>query len=193
MKRIIYSLLVIVMIGCEAIKNLKPIGNVSSIQQVMLDSISLRKEFKTYSLNIPETWYSFKEVHGHIMHSPQVMQKRSANFYENNLYVKEYSLKVAKANNVKALFEYYHEKKKSFYPDIDFIPKKLLHENYGSYYLIKYGTSWSKTMLFTNIDVLFHYQNRNFILSYTSENKYYDEFIKEVEGIVNSFTIKELN
>ena len=60
------------------------------VQQVMLDSISLQKEFKTYSLVIPKTWYSYKEVHGHIMHSPKVMKKRSDNHYENNFYVFEY-------------------------------------------------------------------------------------------------------
>jgi hypothetical protein len=127
------------------------------------------------------------------MHSPKVMKSRRDNFYENNFYVTEYSHKVCRATSIENLFEYYRKKKNEFYPEIDFIPKKIQHKNYGTYYLIKYGTSWSKTMLFTNVDILFHYQDRNFVLSYISENMYYDEFIKDVEGIVKSFTIKKTN
>ena len=193
MRKIQLLVLVFVLFSCKAFKNIKSFRNVSPIQQVMLSDNSLQSELKTYSLKIPSSWYSFREVHGIVMHSPRVMKKRSDNFYENNFHVLEYFEKVCTATNIEELFEYYHAKKKGFYPEVDFIPKKLQHKNYGTYYLIKYGTSWSKIMLFTNIDILFHYKNRNFILSYVSENKYYDEFIKDVEGIVNSFTIKEPN
>lgn len=189
MKKLIVLFTLLLFVGCTAIKNLN--NNISPIQQVMLDSISLEKEFKTYSLKIPKAWYSYKEVHGLIMHSPKIMQKRSDNFHENNLYVTEYSSKETKANSIEALFEFYHKKLKGWYPALDFIPQKLEHEKYGEYYLIKYGTSWSKTMLFSNISILFHYKERNFMLHYTSENKYYDEFISYVEEIVKSFKIKE--
>ena len=80
---------------------------------------------------------------------------------------------------------------KGFYPKVSFIPQKLKHSKYGEYYLIKYGSFWPGKRKFTNIDILFHYKNRNFELRYISENKYYDEFIKDVEKMVNSFTIKE--
>jgi hypothetical protein len=187
MKKIIVFVVVFVFVGCS-VKNIR---NISPIQQAMLDSISLQKEMKTYSLKIPESWYTYKEVHGHIMHSPKVMQNRSDNFYENNFYVTELFPTETKAKSIKSLFEYYHKKMKGFYPKVSFIPQKLKHSKYGEYYLIKYGTSWTKKMLFTNIDVLFHYKNRNFELSYISENKYYDEFISDVEQIVKSFKIKE--
>ena len=187
MKKIIVFVIIFVLAGCYV----KGIRKKVPVQQVMLNGISLEKEMKTYTLEIPETWYSYRDVHGLIMHSPKVMQKRSDNFYRNNFYAFEYSFKETKAINIETLFEYYLKKKKEIYPNIVFTPKKMKHEKYGVFYLVKYGTSWSKVTLFTNIDVLFHYKNKNFELSYISENKYYDEFIKDVEGIIKSFTIKE--
>ncbi len=193
MRKVIYSLFLALFIGCTTIKNVKKF-TIPPVQQEMLDSISLEKEMKTYTLEIPKTWYSYKEVHGHIMHSPKVMQKRNTNFYANNLYVTELSQKETKAKSIEALFEYYHQKMKGFYPTIDFIPQKLNHKKYGKYYLIKYGNFFgNKNRPTTQIDLLFHYKNRNFELSYISENKYYDEFIKGVENIVKSFKIKEPN
>ena len=189
MRKWLLILLLIIIAGCHV----KGIRNISPVQQVILSGPSLEKEFKTYSLIIPKTWYSYKEVHGNIMHSPKVMRERSDNFYRNNFYAFDYSPKICKAKNIEALFEYYLKKKKEIYPNIVFTPKKMRHEKYGVFYLVKYGTSWSKETLFTNIDVLFHYKNKNFELSYTSENKYYDEFINDVEGIIKSFKIKEPN
>jgi hypothetical protein len=192
MKKILLIVIVCaIIVSCEAIKNVKPIRNISPVQQELLTGEDLENAYKTYTLQIPKTWYSFKEVHGHIMHAPKVMKKRSDNFYENNFYVTEYAAKVCNATSIEGLFEFYHNKMRRLYPNVAFVPQTFQHKEYGKYYLIKYGTSWSKKMLFTKIDVLFNYKNRNFILNYTSENKYYDEFIKEVEQIINSFKIKE--
>lgn len=188
-KRIV--IICLVFVSCEAIKRVKPIRDISPIQQELLTGEELAHAYKSYSLQIPQTWYSFRDVHGIIMHSPKVMQRRSDNFYENNFYVTEYSTKVCKAKNIKDLFEYYHKKMKGLYPKVEFNPQTLQHKEYGKYYLIKYGTSWSKKMLFTNVNVLFNYKGRNFILSYISENNYYDEFIKDVEQMMRSFKIKE--
>lgn len=176
--------------GCTATKN---IMTLSSKDQIFLDSVSLKKEFKTYSLQIPETWYSYKEIHGLIMHSPKIMLKRDDNFYTNNFYVSECSPKICEAESIEAFLKFYLKKMKKIYPKVDFYPVKLKHEIYGEYYLVKYGTFWSKEKKFTNISILFHYKKRNFELKYTSENKYYDEFIKDVESIVKSFTIIEFN
>lgn len=188
-KRIV--IICLVLVSCEAIKKVKPIRNISPVQQELLTEEELESAYKTYTLQIPNTWYSFKEVHGHIMHAPKIMKRRSDNFYENNFYVTEYSTKVCKAKNIEDLFVYYHKKMKELYPKVKFNPQTLQHKEYGKYYLIKYGTSWPKKMLFTNVDVLFNYKGRNFILSYISENNYYDEFIKDVEQMMRSFKIKE--
>ena len=187
MKKQVIIFLLIITTSCSV----NGIRNKVPVQQKMLDSISLEKEMKTYSLEIPKTWYSYIEVHGHIMHSPKVMQKRSDNHFENNFYVTELSQTATKAKSIEALFEYYHQKMKGFYPKVSFIPQKLKHSKYGEYYLIKYGSFWPGKRKFTNIDILFHYKNRNFELRYISENKYYDEFISDVEKIVKSFKIKE--
>jgi hypothetical protein len=190
MKKIIVFVIVFVFVGCYV----KGIRKKAPVQQVMLNGISLEKEMKTYTLEIPETWYSYKEVHDHIMHSPQVMQKRSDNHFENNFYVTELYPTETKAKSIEVLFEFYHKKMKGFYPTIDFIPQKLNHKKYGEYYLIKYGSFFGgKNKPTTQIDILFHYKNRNFELRYISENKYYDEFINDVEQIVKSFKIKEPN
>ena len=58
---------------------------------------------------------------------------------------------------------------------------------------INIPNTWKKINPTTQIDILFHYKNRNFELRYISENKYYDEFINDVEQIVKSFKIKEPN
>ena len=69
MKKIIVLVIVFVFAGCSV----NGIRKKVPVQQVMLNGISLEKEMKTYSLKIPENWYSYKEIHGHIMHSPKVM------------------------------------------------------------------------------------------------------------------------
>ncbi|NVK52239.1 MAG: hypothetical protein HWD85_04835 [Flavobacteriaceae bacterium] len=193
MKNFIAFLFLVIIYSCSTLKNVKAIKNISPDQQELLQGEALQKAYKTYSLQIPETWYSYRDVHGHIMHSPKVMRKRGHNFYENNFYVTEYSTKVCNAKSRKELLAFYTKRMKKFYPRINIVPQKFLHKKYGVYYLMKYTTSWHKKKLFTNVDVLYHYNNRNFILRYNSENKYYDEFIKDVASIINSFTIKETN
>lgn len=190
MKKILYLSLLAAFVSCTALKNAVRVGNVSNQQQVFYDNDSLEKAYKTYTLKIPKNWYSYKEVHGLIMHSPKLMSDRGEDYYVNSFYVLEYSTKYCKATNIESLFEFYHKKYKKISPKINFTPKKFIHKKYGEYYLIKFANSWVN-LLFTEINILFHYKNRNFILSYRSENKYYEEFIKDVEGIISSFTIKE--
>lgn len=160
------------------------------VQQEMIDKANLNKELKTYSLQIPDTWYSFREVHGHIMHSPKVMKKRSDNFYENNFYVTEYPRTFCNSKNIDELLEFYHRKLKRHHSKITFHPKKLHHKKYGEYYLFKYTTSWSKVKIFTNIDIIFNYKNRNFVLQYTIESKYFEEFRVDLRSIIRSFKIQ---
>jgi len=194
MKKVIYCLFLLQIVGCTAIKNLKKVKIVSNEQQVFSDSISLVKAYKTYTLKIPKYWYSYKEVHGHIMHSPKVIRDRNKNYYINNFLAIEYTSKGCKASSLQMFLECFDKQQEQNFTNYNYILKKLHHEKYGEYYVVKQGSFFGgEKWPVTTINILYHYKNRNFRLSYTSENKYYEEFIKDVEGIISSFTIKDTN
>ena len=56
--------------------------------------------------------------------------------------------------------------------------------------IIKYRSIWNG-INYTHSDYIFKYKNQQFRIDYSSFSKYYDEYIKDVGQMINSFKIKE--
>lgn len=174
MKRIII-LILIVASSCSTTKEFKE-----------LNAKSLEKEFKNHTLVIPETWYSYIESHGLLFHSPKKLQRQGEIYYSNRITV----FNEQTSKNIETVLQDYLTEKKKKNAGFKHELFELSHKIYGKYYVVKYLSTWNG-INYTQSDFIFKYKNQQFRIDYSSFSKYYDEYIKDVAQMINSFKIRE--
>ena len=175
MKRIIAILILIVASSCSTTKKFRE-----------LNAKSLEKEFKNHSLVIPETWYSYIESHGLLFHSPKKLKRQGEIYYSNRITV----FNEQTSKNIETVLQDYLAEKKNKNADFNNKLIELNHKIYGKYYVVKYLSTWNG-INYTQSDFIFKYKNQQFRIDYSSFSKYYDEYIKDVAQMINSFKIRE--
>jgi len=185
MKRLLLVLLIVS--GCKVVK--KSVDHDCYLKKIKKESLSLL--FKGYTLEIPEDWYSSFGAHCILFHSPKKLKKRGVIYYGNKITIHRIVGKASEQYKgvddlVKEASLRHKEEKEEFYVS------ELYHKDYGKYYTIKSGHSWNLRN-YTDVRAYFFYKKKGFIITYSSLNKYYDEFLPDVDKILKSFKILESN
>jgi hypothetical protein len=144
---------------------------------------------KGFELKIPDTWCSYKGFHNILTYSPKSLFNLKDNHYKNCLYVAHYDNDTYKSKDIEeALGKHYPLLNST----LEFAPayNSEVHRTYGKFYILKHKSFWEGETL-TNLDVLFNYRNKDYILNYTVLEKDYEKYINDVIQIIESFKILE--
>ncbi|WP_191858635.1 hypothetical protein [Hanstruepera ponticola] len=144
---------------------------------------------KGFELKIPKTWCGYKGFHDILMFSPKSLLNFSKNHYKNNLYVAMYDNPSYNSKNIEEAFRNHYpllNVKTEFTPVYD----ESVHEIYGKYYIVK-RKSIQEGQNLMNLDLLFNYKNRDYIIHYSVLEKDFNANLNEVIQIMESFKIVE--
>mgnify|MGYP005991034065 CR=1 FL=1 len=183
MKRIIYCIVFVVIVGCATLHNKEKI-----LKEI--DSVSLLSYQNEYSIDIPKDWYAYFEYHHLLAYSPRTM-KNDVSKEVINTYLVLFKNKV-KSNNLDVALKEYLSKMEKPYKNFKHKVIEANHKTYGKYYLVKYGIK-RDTVGFTALSTVMIHEKQNFGFYYLAKNEYFDKYLKDVIKMINSFTIKEPN
>lgn len=155
---------------------------------ICLDSISALSQVKEYELVVSNNWCTYIGFHDILSYSPNYLKNLSDNYYKNWLYVSSYDIESYKSADIEeALYE--HVISYNFGNEYDRVYTSDYHEQYGKYYIVKYKSIMEGDKLL-NLDIIFNYKNKDYIISYQVLEYQFDLYINEVIEILSSFKIK---
>ncbi|WP_338732553.1 hypothetical protein [Mangrovimonas cancribranchiae] len=156
---------------------------------ICLDSeIAKIKQLK-YEINIPDTWCAYVGFHDIISYSPRPLFDLEANYYKNTVYVSAYDNDTFKSDNIEeALNKHIVDANVSsfFQP----VYTSNIHDIYGKYYIVKRNGILQGVALI-QLDVLFNYNNQDYIIHYSVLENNYETYINDVIKMIESFRIKQ--
>jgi hypothetical protein len=142
---------------------------------------------KGYQLKTPDTWCFYKGFHNILMLSPKALLSLKGNYYKNNLYVSSYDNDTFRSNDIEEAL------KKHFVllnGDSQFTPvfDTNSHEIYGKYYIVKRKSIQNGEKLM-NLEILYNYKNRDYIIRYSVLERDFNANLNDVIPIMESFKI----
>ncbi|MGY0391475.1 hypothetical protein ACW5R3_02795 [Bizionia sp. KMM 8389] len=181
-KNWVVTILILFVLGCGSV-DLKPKSF------VCLDEAKVESIMKGYELIIPESWCSFYGLDNILLHSPILEKDLELNYSRGFVYVNAYDIESYKNKNIEeSIAPYLSSLKENGNPNPSY--DSDYHPLYGKYYLIKNSQVHNDVTYYT-LEVLFNYQNQDYIINYQSKQDYFDTYLPEVLQIITTFKIKE--
>ncbi|WP_347173427.1 hypothetical protein [Polaribacter uvawellassae] len=158
----------------------------------------LKNHFKKYTLTVPENWYGFISETGDLQFAPYEFDHKEYTRNRNVFFVKEYTDNDFYGENLLEFVQKRYKYINSFYRKLKTTRRKAAHNKYGNYFLIQYS---NRVMVLNNnklssttatvAEAIIVYKMKKYILTYYFENSYFNDYVKQVNEMINSFEIKE--
>ena len=142
-----------------------------------------------YELKLPDSWCGYKGFHDILIFSPKSIASLKEAHNLNGLYVSLPDNKTFKSKSIEEALKTHFvllNDGSEFAPIYD----ESVHEYYGKYYIIKHKSIQEGQKLM-NLDLLFNYQNQDYIIHYSVLEKNFNANLNEVIQIMESFKINE--
>lgn len=188
MKNPLFLLCLFLLIGvsCISVKSTKKTNFSNENFFVPLDSVSVSKKMKGYTITIPENWYSYIESHGLFWQSPKELKKKGVIYYANHFSVKTEEVK--EDTDVEKVYKKRKKWLRKVCKDFSISKKLFKHKTYGDYLVVNYDHTWHG-IKYTASEVIYLYKDKSYVLQYSSWNQYYKKYLPGVLVMMDSFTI----
>jgi len=170
-RKVILSIVILVLIPrCDTIKKMLPTKN--------------------FSVDVPENWFIYAEPHNDFVLSPVFFKKKRRRENKADVYFISYEIKSdnCKCKTIDDVLNFQISKYNKYYHLFKYELIENKHPKYGKIYIIKY----SKNKNTTRIVVLIKNKGKQYLLRFSSLNKYYDTYVKDLAEMITSFKVKEL-
>lgn len=158
----------------------------------------LKDYFKEYKLTIPKNWYGFIDETGALQFAPYELYHKEYTRNRNVFFVNDYSEDTTYGNTLSDFAKKRYEKINSFYRKLKTKRRKETHKKYGNYVLIQYSNrvrilqnNQLSSTTATVIEAIIVHKKKKYILTYYFENSYFNDYVKQVNEMINSFEINE--
>ena len=157
----------------------------------------LNNYLKDYTLKIPKNWFGFISETGELQFTPIKFNQEKYTRNRNVFFVKELSDVNLNEDTLSEFAQSRFNFINSTYRSQKSIKKEIIHKKYGKYYLIQYSSRvWIKDNYLSStkatvLEALILHNKRKYILTYYFENHFFNDYIKDVISMINSFKIKE--
>lgn len=159
--------------------------------RVIEDSILFSQNKEFYQIIKPLNWFAYKKIETtrFLFFSPKKVRNLPLTFQD--IY-----LDVGSSNRyIKVLENLINHDISILNDNIQNFSYQLIktnHKKYGESYVLKYTTNLEKkSKTYKHLAFYLIYKNRGYCIYYQALEKYFNEFLPDVEKIINSFTINE--
>ena len=170
------------LITCKSTKTTQKIKTYSR-----LDSISVKANMKEFSIEVPNTWYSYIDSHYNLSHTPIELSLNKKHYPKTYLNILK---EKTKSNNIEELTKDLVERLTKKYKNFNYDLVKAKHPLYGRYNFIIY----KKNIDFedeTIVNALILKGNYSYWIQYRSLSKHYRKYADDVVKMIHSFRVKE--
>lgn len=190
MKKIL--ILIIVLFTLSSCKTIKTKNQEPSIEKFIEIDNAIRDEyFKDYSIEIPETWFSY--IGHHVMaHAPREFENTENIPSKSTFYVVENSIN--DLDEDKTFDNVLRQKVKKYKKYIRAFKYELIKANhpvYGEFYYLKYKMTNYKNEITIHLDAVIMHNKKHYSLYYSSKIDFYEKFLDDAVNMTLSFRVKE--
>lgn len=179
-----------IIFGCSSTKNISQISsNIKIPKYCCLDFQTIQDQMKDYELKIPSNWCSYIGFHDVLSHSPKSLLNLKDESRENYLTVTAYVNESYKSKDIETALSA-HIIELNGPSEFNPVYTSDIHEIYGKYYTVKRKTIQGGNR-FINLQTIFNFKNRDYIIDYYVLEEDYETYITDVRRIIASFIIKE--
>ena len=183
-QKIIYVIIVFIIFSCASSKkhpkcttNKIVVGNLSAFQ-------------KGYSLNLPENWITYNDIHCDLAYTPISFSNKIGGLGLTSVHVfdKNNLIQDEKIKNIDDLTNKTFNRINSNHGKPEISTTKLNHEKYGNYTTIKYRAEILGNV-YIIMSVNYLYRGNIYKISFSSLGKDFGNYIQDFIKIVDSFEI----
>ncbi|AQS94173.1 hypothetical protein BXQ17_08910 [Polaribacter sp. BM10] len=179
MKKLIIILLIF--IGCKSKENFNKETYYKEVSEK-----EVQKHYKSYTITIPDNWFSYKTDPGLMAHSPNEFKsiikpnKNQTRFIIRNSF--QSSKKIQKNLNQ------FISNKKKHYTNFEYKLHERNHKTYGKFYVVQYASNENNERVI-NIVCILKAKNKIYNIYFSGTPKKYDKYLDDAIEMINSFKL----
>lgn len=196
MRNLVFVLSISLLIfSCSSSKRLLKECNKNPFEQV--DSLTRASQVLNYQINTPKDWKKSKTSSGDwFFLNDEFIDSLGYSSQKANIYISLNKIENECKNkkfSIEDFLDYYIDYRSKLFKGQNFkyLLLEPIHKIYGKIYNIKFIEVISNKKSYVRSFFLFFQNNIGYSIQYVAEPKYYDEYLLEVENIINSFKILE--